>query len=496
MDLGKLLVYFDTSPALRLLRSPNAPFIIDFLDRQFKQPGRIAISHSELHAALIAYQEELHESHPTRLAIPADAYLAEWCSSEALWLRRFLEVGRGEPVYQLTPHTEDVFSFLDRVLDKDVGFVGTESRLKLVIDTLADLVVGSSDDPENRLMHLRDEHRRIEEEIKRIEADGRVSKYQPAQIRERFGTAVSLLRQLQGDFRAVEESFRDITLQVQQRQVEGQDTRGGILEFALDAEDLLKQEDQGVSFYEFVKLILSPSQTERLERIIQEVRRIPELLTHHEGLETVRGMVTLLQAEADKVMRTNQRLSATLRRLLDARAHAERQQISRLLRQIRSHAVALAADPPWDAIGLDLELEADLESPFRRTFWIEPTRFQMVDLTDYEADQNARRQAFLRLAAMHRLDWKEMRNRIRRLVDLKGAATLGELLELHPPGGGVIEVLGYLQIARDDEHLVNRSAAQRVLVPAAREQDRALVISVPLVTFTVPRRNTDAGRPS
>jgi|SRR5262245_17331680 len=191
MDLGKLLVYFDTSPALRLLRSPNAPFIIDFLDRQFKQPGRIAISHSELHAALIAYQEELHESHPTRLAIPADAYLAEWCSSEALWLRRFLEVGRGEPVYQLTPHTEDVFSFLDRVLDKDVGFVGTESRLKLVIDTLADLVVGSSDDPENRLMHLRDEHRRIEEEIKRIEADGRVSKYQPAQIRERFGTAVS-----------------------------------------------------------------------------------------------------------------------------------------------------------------------------------------------------------------------------------------------------------------------------------------------------------------
>jgi hypothetical protein len=75
-----------------------------------------------------------------------------------------------------------------------------------------------------------------------------VTKYQPAQIRERCGTAVSLLRQLQSDFRAVEESFREITLQVQQRQVEGQDTRGGILEFALDAGDVLKQEDQGVSF--------------------------------------------------------------------------------------------------------------------------------------------------------------------------------------------------------------------------------------------------------
>jgi hypothetical protein len=301
---------------------------------------------------------------------------------------------------------------------------------------------------------------------------------------------------LQGDFRAVEESFREITLQVQQRQAEGEDTRGGILEFALDAEVVLKQEDQGVSFYEFVKLILSPSQTERLERIIQEVRRIPELMTHQDGLDTVRGMVTLLQTEADKVMRTNQRLSATLRRLLDARAHAERQQLARLLRQIRSYAAAFAADPPRDEVELRLELEPAIESPFRRTFWIETPHFGNVDLTDYEADQDARRAAFERLAAMHRLDWKEMRNRIRRLVDLKGAATLSDLLEIHPPNGGVIEVMGYLQIARDDEHLVNRSATQQVLVPAARKQDVALVVTVPLVTFTPRKRHVDARRPS
>jgi hypothetical protein len=76
----------------------------------------------------------------------------------------------------------------------------------------------------------------------------------------------------------------------------------------LDAEDVLKREDQGVSFYEFVKLILSPSQTERLEHVIRELRRLPELMAHEDGLETVRGMLTLLQNEADKVMRTNQRL--------------------------------------------------------------------------------------------------------------------------------------------------------------------------------------------
>src|SRR5579862_9720960 len=126
MHLSKLLVYFETSPALRLLRSPNAEFIIDFLDRQFKQPGRTPIPHSDLLAALVAYQEELQESHPDKLLAKADGYLTDWCSRDSRWLQRFLKTGVNEPLYQLTPHTEDVFVFIDRVLDKDLGFVGTE----------------------------------------------------------------------------------------------------------------------------------------------------------------------------------------------------------------------------------------------------------------------------------------------------------------------------------------------------------------------------------
>jgi hypothetical protein len=495
MRLERLRVYFETSPALRLLRSPNAPFIIDFLGRQFKRASTIAIPHSDLYGALIAYQEEVHESYPEELTSLAEAYLVQWCSSDTLWLRRFLEAGRNEPVYQLTPDTEDVFVFLDRVLEKELGFVGTESRLKLITDTLSDLVVGSSDDPESRLAHLQEERERIQSEIARIEADGCVTKYQPAQIRERFGTAVSLLRQLQGDFRAVEESFRKITAQVQQRQVEGHDTRGGILEFALDAEDLLKKQDQGVSFYEFVKLILSPSHTERLERIIQEVRKIPELQTYQDGLETIRGMVTLLQSEADKVMRTNQRLSATLRTLLDARASAERQQIARLFRQICSYAAALSERPRYDEVRFELELEPEIESPFRRTFWSEPPHFERTNLTDFEPDGSRRHSAFQDLAALQRLDWKEMRHRITRLVGANNSVTLSELLRIYPPYG-VIEILGYLQIAREDEHLVSGSATEQVLVPATKANERAELVTMPLVTFTHSRRSLNDRRPS
>jgi len=52
-----------------------------------------------------------------------------------------------------------------------------------------------------------------------------------------------------------------------------------------------------------VRLVLTPSQTERLESIIREVRRIPDLESQRDGMETVRNMVTVLQNEAEWELR-------------------------------------------------------------------------------------------------------------------------------------------------------------------------------------------------
>ena len=374
----------------------------------------------------------------------------------------------------------------------DLGFVGTESRLKLVIDTLADLVVGASDDPEVRLAQLRAEQARVAAEIEQIEAGGPVAKYHGAQIRERFMTAVSLLRQLQGDFRAVEDSFRQITVQVQQRQLQGDSSRGGILEFALDAEDLLKREDQGVSFYAFVNLILSPRQTEKLEETIREVRKLSELAEQHEGLDTVRNMVTLLQREAEKVMRTNQRLSATLRRLLDGRTHAERRRVAQLLREIQGQATQLAPNAPIDEVGLELDLDLAIESPLRRGMWVEPPRFDAVDLTAFEPDADDRLAAFRQLAALRNINWPELRLRIRQMLTHDEAPTLGDLVALHPVEGGVVEVIAYLQLAAAEGHQVNAHATETLVLPAATPDERTLAVRVPRVTFIPQRRVSHA----
>jgi uncharacterized protein DUF3375 len=484
MKLGRLLAYFDTSPALRLLKSSNAPFIVDFLYRCFKRPGRIAVPRSELLAALSIYKEEVDESYPGRLTANADEYLAHWASPDAMWLRRFIESQDSEPRFQLTPFTEDVFRFLERALEIDSSPRGTESRLRLVIETLADLVVKSSDDPSSRLKFLREQRSAIEGEIDRIMKSGEVTKYQPAQIRERLAVAVSLLRQLQGDFRGVEEVFREIAMQVQRRHVAAAESRGGILEFALDAEDVLKRDDQGASFYEFVRLILSPTETERLEGIIGDVRRIPELALQQDGLEAIQGMTAVLQAEADKVMRTNQRLSSALRRLLDGQGHAERQQLASLLREIRQSALQLAAEPP-EELGFNLEISPGIESPWRRSFWSAPIVFQQTRVIERVVDEAEREAAFRSLAGLEHLDWRALRSSIDDALTRHTVVPLSQLVDA-TGHSGVIDVIAYLQIACDDGHIVDPMHAEDITLMSNGRPTTTLTVPRVLFTRTTP----------
>lgn len=253
-----LRTFFDASPTAKLLRSDHAPLVIDFLHRTFKAGEAISVGQLELRSSLANYQEELHETEPSVMVGPAEQYLAKW--SDAGWLQRFLEASSVEPQYQLTRFAEEAIRFVDSVLSRGNSLVGTESRLRLVIETLEDIVRGASADPQRRLEYLREQRALIDAEIEAIESGKSIQVYRPAQIRERFQTAVELLKALQSDFRAVEERFQLITRDVQQQQATGDKTRGGILGFALDAEDLLKQQDEGISFFAFVAFLFSPTQ--------------------------------------------------------------------------------------------------------------------------------------------------------------------------------------------------------------------------------------------
>lgn len=465
VKLDRLRSFFSTSPSAKLLRSPHAAHIAYFLYLQFKDSGSITSPHSRLLGQLSEFLENVHETDADILVDRPETYLTQWSSGDSRWLRRFSDATHSEAVYELTPHSEDVLKFLSESLDHNLGFVGTESRLKRIIETLSDIVVRGSADRSRRLDHLRAERDRLDREISDIESGAAVSTYSSTAIRERFAEAVSDLASLQGDFRAVEDCFKAITRNVQKKQSELDGSRGEILGFALAAEDSLKQQDQGVSFDEFVRLILSPSKQDQLETIVSRLDEIEVLAEQVEGMRRIRGMIGSLSDEAEKVLRTTRRLSSTLRRLLDSRVQSTRLRLAAVLREIRGAAARLAENPPRESIGIEILNELDLLNVSERTFWTAPARFEAPALTQHQPDADDRQAAFRHFAALQRLDWDAMKRNIADMLRAAPRLPLPELLAAHPPQGGAVEVLAYVQIAHDDGHQIDERVTQTIRLP-------------------------------
>jgi len=482
MALKNLLVYFETSPAIRLLNATvNAPFIIDFLQSQFKREPHLSIDHSDLLISLGSYVEDIREEFSEALKGEPDRYLSDWCSNDTRWLKRYYEPGNDEPKYSLTAHTEDVLAFLDKVLDKDLGFVGTHSRLHLIINTLQELVIEGSDDPATRLEHLRKQRDNIEEQIARIEQSDEVDVEPPTLIRERFNTAISLLRQLLGDFRQVEENFKEITIQIQQQRAEQATTAGQILGYALDAEDELNNQDQSVSFNQFANLILSPVESEKLSLLIKQILRLKELSEERKGLDAIQGMIPSLLREATSVMRTEQRLSGALRRLVEGQSREENQRLCEILAEIRTAATQISETDSAQGIEISVEALPKLASPLSRTFWRPSEEFEPVDMIEVGVDLDELAQAIKQFGQLSRINWGEMR----KLIDdglsaNNGRISLAQLLEQQFGENDIIEVLGFIQIALDDGHEVDGSRRDEVYLETRRGLIR---LRIPIVTF-------------
>lgn len=488
MRRESLRTFFDSSPTARLLRADLAPLVIDFLNHTFKTGEAISLGQQELRGLLASYQEELHASEPDVLIGPAEGYLAKW--TEAGWLSRFLEAQSVEPQYQLTRYAEEALRFIDSILSRGNNLVGTESRLRMIIETLDDIVRGASEDPQRRLDDLRQRQAEIDAEIKAIEAGKSVKVYRPSQIRERFQTAIDLLKALQSDFRAVEERFQTITRDVQLQQSAGDTTRGGILGYALDAEDMLKQEDEGISFFAFVAFLFSPTQQAALRRNIEEVQQLAALTDQQESLLRVRRMIPALLAEADKVMKTTARLSSTLRRLLDAQAAAHRVRLANVLQETKQAALQLRGEPP-EQLGLTLATDAGIASPLARTFWKPATAFDSAAPSQPVIDLDQLQQMAEAFARLKRLDLRKLRANIRRVTSGGHPTSLAEIVEQTPLEGGVVELLGYLQIAHDDGHDIDPGLSQLIRIPAPKPRGDAtfckpLDVRVPYVLFHPP----------
>ncbi|MHC5831238.1 MAG: DUF3375 family protein, partial [Nostoc sp.] len=100
---------------------------------------------------------------------------------------------------------------------------------------------------------------------------GVVDPYNPTQLQERFRLANQVTTQLIADFRAVEQNFRSLTRTVQEAQLQQDTRKGTVISRVLDADQELKDSDQGRSFYAFWNFLMSTSNRQELKSLIKKI---------------------------------------------------------------------------------------------------------------------------------------------------------------------------------------------------------------------------------
>jgi uncharacterized protein YPO0396 len=154
-------------PAWRLLRADHAPLIASFLHRTYVKPNVRSLPESELALKLEDHLFHLRrdlgdESFPRA----AGAYLEDWASDRHGWLRKYYAEGSDEPLFDITPATEQALDWLAGLTHRP--FIGTQSRLLTLFELLRQLADGTDANPATRIGELERRRAEIDAEIARI----------------------------------------------------------------------------------------------------------------------------------------------------------------------------------------------------------------------------------------------------------------------------------------------------------------------------------------
>jgi hypothetical protein len=317
------------------------------------------------------------------------------------------------------------------------------------------LVEGSQEDPAAKIAELNEKINVLKASIRTIEKTGKVEVYSDTQIKERFFEITKSARELLGDFKEVEQNFKEITRGIYQRQAERSLTRGGILGYALDRIDELKDNDQGRSFYSFWEFLISDARQDELKEL---VGRVLDLLTERDILARDPLLTSLkrqLHANGQKVFESNQMLAEKLNRIIAEQNLKDRKRVLQTIDEIRE--VAMKGVMPLGA-GQDfwsVEAEAAIMLPMDRPLG-EPPVAVMETIRPDEADTDLEDVGLQALFDNFFVNTFELERKIRELLRSRVQVSLEEVLEVYPLSQGLAEVITYMSIASNSQkHFIN-----------------------------------------
>jgi flagellar motility protein MotE (MotC chaperone) len=454
MDYTAIETLRERHPAWRLLRADNASLVLSFLGRWFVEDNRGATPATELIAAL---DDELHArnaDHPDEPPFPKRprSYLEDWAAPERGWLRSFYPASSDEVHYEATSAFEKAYSWTVGLRARD--FVGTESRLHTVVELLRQIVHGTDDDPEVRLAVLRERRAELDRQIEQAEA-GHVDVLGETAVRDRYQQFASTARELLSDFREVGEKFRDLDRQAREKIASWDGAKGDLLAELVTSRADIGTSDQGASFQAFYDLLLSEHRQDELGDLLRRTQQLDAVsadqrltTVHHDWAEA-----------AERTQRTVRQISEQLRRFLDDQVWIENRRVVDLVRAIEGCALTVKDDPP--DVGLELDVPGlPIALPMERPLYVVR---ESAEVDSMLAPVDAEELDLTALLAQTFVDRTRLADNLRALVPEGSAATLSDIVAVHPIEQGAAEIVGYLSIDEDDLRLDMDESVETVI---------------------------------
>ncbi len=482
LSFDYLTHFKQNSGALRMLSSPHFSLLVSFFFIAFIKNNRRAVSYQEL-IALLDYQlQDIRDSHgETLFPKPAKAYIDDWINQKVGYLRKYMPQNSDEPECDLLPEVEKAVRWLQDLQGRE--FVGTESRLKMVLDLVANLVHGTSQDTEAKLVTLRKQQTEIAQQIKAVEQGMDVG-LSTTQVRERMFLVSDMSRQLLGEFRQVEANFRQLDRSTRKTITLAEQHKGKVLEQVLSGQDVIDDSDEGSSFSAFFELLMSASMRENLRQDLKLLLDLEQTREFAKNDELLRHLYRYLLDAGTKVNQTKQLITEHLSRYIQDQSQDNR----RIIELIRAFEAKTLIMPELlkgsaDTLLFDLDdFSAGISSVLTRQLFQAKHKEQLdsvleiadddpqVDLTAlFDISQVSEVQL------LHNIENSQYLN--------QGQTTLAQVVAQVPIEQGLDEVLTYLKIACEQQINAHIDEQQKQQISWKLTQGETRQILVPLITF-------------
>jgi hypothetical protein len=349
-------------------------------------------------------------------------------------------------------------------------FVSAESRLELIFRHLEEIVLFSSADVESRISALKAQQAELQDQIDAIQSSNTVAAYTPVQLTERFANALDLARGLTGDFRQLEENFKEVARSLAEAHAQPGANKGRMVGQLLDTHAAIKNSSQGQSFYAFWNLLSSPERQQRWRELTRQVYRLDTIDPVLRGNRLIERLSSLLLVEGERVVRSNERMAATLRRALETAASGEDRRLQELVHEIQQAAIISRNVPPQEEAFFELIGPPAVFASFSRSFWQPDIMGNVPEGFCFAGESTLDWSIVDRFKALADLNLSRLREQVRACLIAEDSILLSEIVRRYPIREGILEIVGYLVIAtQESDHYVAKDQFANIRVIEGRE---------------------------